>query len=155
MVYTVCQIGSDQKLDSRRLRLSREAEQGSAFDLHLYLQFVLTPFQIFQSRMSTSQIKSTYRSLYRTYISTSSTPKKPTKVPSSINHYLRQLSTLPLKDIQPIIQYLHASKSYNDLLKRYNPVGDLNEPERLKATLNRVGLQMPKKVDADTPLLEK
>ncbi|EGG10660.1 uncharacterized protein MELLADRAFT_103303 [Melampsora larici-populina 98AG31] len=105
--------------------------------------------------MSSSQIKSVYRSLYRTYISTSTNTNQSKKVPTSINHYLRQLSRLPSQNIQPIIQYLHASKSYNDLLKRYNPVGDLNEPERLKATANRVGLPMPKKLDLDTPLTEK
>ncbi|KAH9814904.1 hypothetical protein DFH28DRAFT_969758 [Melampsora americana] len=105
--------------------------------------------------MSNSQIKSIYRSLYRTYLSTSTHQIKSKKVPNSINQYLQQLSKLSIQEIQPILQYLHSSKSYHDLLKRYNPIGDLNEPERLKATVNRVGLQMPKKLDLDTPLLEK
>ncbi|KAH9445823.1 hypothetical protein MJO28_012320 [Puccinia striiformis f. sp. tritici] len=93
-----------------------------------------------------------YRTLYRTYRKTSRHANPP--IPLPIRSQLRSLIDAGLKDhqLESVTQYLVSSNLHQELVRRYNPADDLTEPERLKATVNRVGLNMPKALDLNTPL---
>ncbi|PLW42181.1 hypothetical protein PCASD_05631 [Puccinia coronata f. sp. avenae] len=93
-----------------------------------------------------------YRSLYRTYRKTSRHAHPP--IPQPINSQLRSIIHAGLKDdqVNSVNQYLVSSHLHQELVRRYNPADDLTEPERLKATVNRVGLNMPKALDLKNPL---
>ncbi|KAJ2931686.1 hypothetical protein H1R20_g5424, partial [Candolleomyces eurysporus] len=49
-----------------------------------------------------------------------------------------------LVDIDSTILFLRSQREHKRLVDRYNPLHDLTEPERIKATANRVGLNLPK-----------
>ncbi|WAR61692.1 hypothetical protein PtB15_12B382 [Puccinia triticina] len=102
--------------------------------------------------MSSLTCLASYRKLYRTYRKTSRHPRPP--IPRPINSQLRSLINAGLKDHQldSVVNYLVSSNLHQELVRRYNPADDLTEPERLKATVNRVGLNMPKTIDLETPL---
>ncbi|KNZ54435.1 uncharacterized protein VP01_294g7 [Puccinia sorghi] len=99
-----------------------------------------------------SSLAHNYRKLYRSYRKTSRHPHPP--VPRPINAQIRSLISSGISDhqLQSLSQYLVASHLHQELVRRYNPADDLTEPERLKATVNRVGLNMPKELDLKNPL---
>ncbi|KAG0139822.1 hypothetical protein CROQUDRAFT_718876 [Cronartium quercuum f. sp. fusiforme G11] len=101
--------------------------------------------------MSSSH-RAIYRKIYRTYQRTSNHFKS--EIPHSVKSQLRNLisQSTSTSNLNPIINYLIASKAHEDLVKRYNPAGELTDPERLKATVNRVGLNLPKQINFNEPL---
>ncbi|KAF8639666.1 hypothetical protein AX17_000930 [Amanita inopinata Kibby_2008] len=48
-----------------------------------------------------------------------------------------------LKDLENALLFLHSQREHKALLHRYNPSYDYTSEERIKATANRVGLDMP------------
>ncbi|MBW0472711.1 hypothetical protein O181_012426 [Austropuccinia psidii MF-1] len=100
--------------------------------------------------MSCLGARAAYRALYRSYRQSSRHPSPP--IPSSINTHLRSLAIAGLEgpQLQSIVQYLASSTLYQELLRRYNPTDDLTSPERLTATVNRVGLKMPEPLGWDS-----
>ncbi|KAH6914972.1 hypothetical protein BKA70DRAFT_1419927 [Coprinopsis sp. MPI-PUGE-AT-0042] len=54
-----------------------------------------------------------------------------------------------LTDIDSTVLFLKSQREHKRLLDRYNPLSDLTEQERIKATARRVGLNVPKPVDLD------
>ncbi|CAH7685180.1 hypothetical protein BY996DRAFT_6410424 [Phakopsora pachyrhizi] len=115
-------------------------------------------------------IKSQYRSLLKTYLKSSSCGTDHKAILSSLiftglNRSLRefvirsnhqavsppsssssstQSNGCGIDKLNILKNYLISSDLHQQLVKRYNPATDLTEPERLNATVNRVGLSMPK-----------
>ncbi|PFH51460.1 hypothetical protein AMATHDRAFT_142531 [Amanita thiersii Skay4041] len=52
-------------------------------------------------------------------------------------------NTQTLQDLQNALLFFRSQREYKVLLHRYNPTLDLTSEERIKATANRVGLDMP------------
>ncbi|KAH9482446.1 hypothetical protein JR316_0004546 [Psilocybe cubensis] len=48
------------------------------------------------------------------------------------------------QDYDNAINFIRAQREHKRLLERYNPLFDLTAQERIKATANRVGFNMPK-----------
>lgn len=46
-------------------------------------------------------------------------------------------------DMENAIVFMRSQRIHKELLERYNPLFDLTEEERIKATARRVGLDMP------------
>ncbi|KAI9605932.1 hypothetical protein H4Q26_004302 [Puccinia striiformis f. sp. tritici PST-130] len=107
------------------------------------------------NQMSGLSCLANYRTLYRTYRKTSRHANPP--IPLPIRSQLRSLIDAGLKDhqLESVTQYL-VSSNLHQVGRNLSVVIILltisTEPERLKATVNRVGLNMPKALDLNTPL---
>ncbi|KAF8328696.1 uncharacterized protein EI90DRAFT_1515659 [Cantharellus anzutake] len=63
--------------------------------------------------------------------------------PNELGEFLRTINNAAL--------FLKSQREYDELLARYNPLQDVTSEEHVKATANRVGLNMPpefKRTDA-------
>ncbi|KAF8351516.1 hypothetical protein F5887DRAFT_212588 [Amanita rubescens] len=49
-----------------------------------------------------------------------------------------------VQDLESAVLFLRSQREHKVLLHRYNPLSDYTSEERIKATANRVGLNMPK-----------
>ncbi|KAF9506127.1 hypothetical protein BS47DRAFT_462392 [Hydnum rufescens UP504] len=56
-----------------------------------------------------------------------------------------------MRTLESAHTFLKAQREHQGLLARYNPLHDLTSEEHLKATANRVGLNMPLDVDLTKP----
>lgn len=66
-----------------------------------------------------------------------------------VNFHLRSVvekcrKTEGIQDLENALVFLRSQREHKVLLHRYNPSFDYTSEERIKATANRVGLDMPK-----------
>jgi len=93
-----------------------------------------------------------YRSILRELRKSAVSP--PAQRSKAITSHLRQLFTTSdrsaeerKRDAENALTFLRSQRTYKELLVRYNPLHDLTSEEHLKATANRVGLNMPIEVN--------
>ena len=97
--------------------------------------------------VNTSQVRSLYRSILREL------PHRPISSPSPLHRRIRstfsttsftpeQLSS-QIDQGQQFVQYAKAQRLYATLLERYNPGMGIDEEERVRLTMRRVGMQVP------------
>ena len=95
------------------------------------------------------------RSLYRCILR--ELPARSISSPSPLKLRLRKtFSNLPtestslrhrLDEAEQHIQYARAQRMYTTLLERYNPGMSLDEEDRVKMTMRRVGMDAPKEFE--------
>ncbi|KAL5488324.1 hypothetical protein ACEPAI_6432 [Sanghuangporus weigelae] len=106
-----------------------------------------------------TQCRATYRSVLRELAKSSIVPR------ASRNHEIartfrsifdEQCSSSSSKDSEKLFRdmrnattFLRAQRIHKELLDRYNPLHDMTQEERVKATANRVGLNTP--IDVKKP----
>ncbi|KAI5893829.1 uncharacterized protein SCHCODRAFT_02700411 [Schizophyllum commune H4-8] len=75
------------------------------------------------------------------------------KVPPQIRGHYRTLVTRYGADeqTQNAVLFLRSQREHKALLERYNPLFNLTAEEHIKATANRVGLNMPITPDGSNP----
>ncbi|MCJ1448598.1 MAG: hypothetical protein MMC23_009115 [Stictis urceolatum] len=92
------------------------------------------------------QIRSIYRALLREL------PHRPLSSPSPIQSRIRSLFSTTCSSEQGVqelqaaeqyIQYIKSQRLYATLLERYNPGMSVDEEERVRLTMRRVGMDMP------------
>ena len=92
------------------------------------------------------------RSLYRSVLR--ELPHRPLSNPSPLKSHIRStfFSSPPLggkaaqqqlEESQQLLQYCKSQRMYVTLLERYNPGMSLDEEERVKMTMRRVGMDAP------------
>ncbi|KAI9631696.1 uncharacterized protein MKK02DRAFT_30705 [Dioszegia hungarica] len=88
-----------------------------------------------------------YRSLLRELRFSS---KQPTikRSPIVVSQVRQLVSSIQSEDqlsrtLMETRDFLRSSRIYGDLLKRYNPLHDMSDDERIRATARRVGLDAP------------
>ena len=95
---------------------------------------------------TTARLRSLYRSILREL------PHRPISNPSPLHQRIRttfSTSSSPapisqqLEEGQHFIQYAKAQRLYTTLLERYNPGMSMDEEERVRLTMRRVGMDMP------------
>ena len=97
-------------------------------------------------------VRSIYRSLLREL------PSRPRSAPSPIQQRVRgalsgseatsdsppaEQQARRLAEAEQFVQYLQAQRMYTTLLERYNPGMSMNEEERVRMTMRRVGMDAP------------
>lgn len=94
-----------------------------------------------------AQARSLYRSILREL------PRRPLAEPSPVKLRIRSsFSTVPsspqhvtrqLQQAEQFVRYQRAQRMYITLLDRYNPGMNMDEEERHRLTVRRVGMNMP------------
>lgn len=103
-----------------------------------------------QQAASAPELRSLYRRVLREL------PSRPISSPSLIQKRLRsqfEQSDAPpneanLDAMNQMTQYLHAQRMYTTLVERYNPGMNMDEEERTRLTARRVGMELPKELQA-------
>ena len=99
---------------------------------------------------STAQVRA--RSIYRSILR--ELPQRPISSPSPLKLYIRSSLINPparsrksveqqLQELEQFVQYSKAQRVYATLLERYNPGMSMDEEERVKLTMKRVGMDAP------------
>ncbi|CAF9929735.1 MAG: hypothetical protein GOMPHAMPRED_005469 [Gomphillus americanus] len=95
-----------------------------------------------------AQARSVYRSILREL------PQRSISSPSPLKLYVRSHLINPparskksiqqqLRELEQFVQYSKAQRVYATLLEQYNPGMSMDEEERVKLTMKRVGMHAP------------
>ncbi|KAK2466164.1 hypothetical protein APHAL10511_001806 [Amanita phalloides] len=89
-----------------------------------------------------------YRSILRELRKSAVTPGKKNQgvivhLRSIVDQCRKSGDTQGIQDLEGTVLFLRSQKEHKALLHRYNPSFDYTSEERIKATANRVGLDMP------------
>ena len=96
------------------------------------------------------------RALYRSVLR--ELPPRPLNDPSPIKQRVRAHLTAPpsaasveaqLQEGEQFLTYVRAQRTYAALLERYNPGMGMTEEERVRLTMRRVGMELPKEWKPD------
>jgi ATP synthase assembly factor FMC1, mitochondrial len=97
---------------------------------------------------TSAQARSLYRSILREL------PHRPVSNPSPLKNHIRstflgfstsseKLAQQQLDEASQFIQYAKSQRMYATLLERYNPGMSMDEEERVRLTMRRVGMDAP------------